>query len=100
MDITVMFQFCSKGEFRPGQNGRESWFERSKWKNQYGHGRGIDFNLIWFCISLESFGQPKKTVFVEATVQEALDLTDDEAFEIEERLQRHNDNQAEDALHV
>lgn len=98
MEITLQQQFCSKAGFRPGQEGVDSWIERIHWQNQYGSGRSLVFNLIFFCLTAEIYFPGRNVEVAESgelpegwqtgTVQEFLGLTDEENAEVEARLEK------------
>ena len=60
MEATWMVQFCSRGTFRPSCEGTDSVFENTAWSNQFGSGRDLTLNLVWFRFTFEVYQKHKK----------------------------------------
>ena len=55
MEVTLIFSFCSHGQFVRSEDEQVQWFERTDWENQFGSGKDYCLNLIWFRVSLEIY---------------------------------------------
>lgn len=55
MNVTLTYEFSSRGDFMPGGKRAAKMFERTVWQNQHAHGWLFEVNFIWFCATLEFY---------------------------------------------
>jgi hypothetical protein len=79
MEISFRFFFSTVGAYTPTKETEKQlavkWWENVSWENQYGRGRELTLNLVWFSFSVDFFKDKRQRV---SGLQEAFEEIDKE----------------------